>query len=104
MDVSRTNDLLFSPKYRVWRHLVFWIIHTVTVAFLWQNLGRSMARNIHQGLFWIPVRMLYCYPLIYWVLPQYLLKGKYLVFTLIILVWAVGGYFLNYSFRACIFI
>lgn len=104
MDVPKTNDLLFSPKYRVLRHVVFWITHTVMVAFVWQSTGRSMERNIHQGIFWIPVRMLYCYPLIYWVLPQYLLKGRYLVFTFIILLWAVGGYFLNYFFRAFIFI
>jgi hypothetical protein len=104
MGVSKTNDFLFSPKYRVWRHLVFWITHTLTVAFVWQSLGRSMERNILQGLFWVPVRMLYCYPLIYWVLPRYLLKGRYSAFTFIILLWAVGGYFLNYSFRTFIFI
>ena len=104
MNVSKTNDLLFSPKYRVLRHLLFWIIHTVLVAFVWQNLGRSIERNIYQGVFWIPVRMLYCYPLIYWVLPRYLLKGRYVAFSLIILLWAVGGLFLNYSFRAFIFI
>lgn len=104
MDVSKTNDFLFSPKYRVWRHLVFWITHTVLVAFVWQGAGRSIDRSILQGLIWVPVRMLYSYPLIYWVLPQYLLKGRYFTFTLIILLWAVGGYFLNYAFRAFIFI
>lgn len=104
MHVSKTNDFLFSPKYRVWRHLVFWITHTVLVAFVWQSAGRSIERNIFQGLFWVPVRMLYCYPLIYWVLPRYLLKARYVAFTLITLLWAVGGYFLNYTFRAFIFI
>ena len=48
--------------------------------------------------------MLYSYPLIYWVLPKYLLKGRYSTFAFIILLWAVGGYFLNYLFRAFIFI
>ena len=104
MHVPKTNDLLFSPKYRVWRHLVFWVTHTLLIAFVWQSLGRSIERNVLQGSFWIPVRMLYCYPLIYWVLPRYLLKGRYIVFTLIILLWGVGGYFLNYSFRTFIFI
>lgn len=104
MDVSKTNDLLFSPKYRLWRHLVFWVVHTVLVAFVWQGPGRSFDRSIVQGLIWVPVRMLYSYPLIYWVLPQYLLKGRYFIFTIIILLWGVGGYFLNYFFRAFIFI
>jgi hypothetical protein len=104
MDVSKTNDFLFSPKYRIWRHVIFWITHTVLVAFIWQGPGRSTDRSLLQGLIWVPVRMLYSYPLIYWVLPQYLLKGRYLTFTFIILLWGVGGYFLNYYFRAFIFI
>ena len=104
MDVPKTNELLFSPKYTVWRHVVFWIAHTVLVAFVWQGPGRSLERSLIQGLIWVPVRMLYSYPLIYWVLPQYLLKGRYFTFTLVILLWGVGGYFLNYVFRAFIFI
>ncbi len=40
----------------------------------------------------------------YWVLPQYLLKGKDVQFTLIILLWAAAGWFINYLFRTCIFI
>ena len=104
MEVSRTNEFLFSPKYRILRHVVFWITHTLLIAFVWQSLGRSVGRNILQGSFWIPVRMLYCYPLIYWVLPRYLLKGRYVAFTSIILLWGVGGYFLNYYFRTFIFI
>jgi two-component system sensor histidine kinase AlgZ len=104
MNVPKSNDFLFSSKYRVWRHLVFWIAHTILVAFVWQGLGRSLERSLVQGLIWIPARMLYSYPLIYWVLPRYLLKGRYFTFTLIILLWAVGGYFLNYAYRAFIFI
>jgi two-component system, LytTR family, sensor histidine kinase AlgZ len=104
MNVPKTNDLLFARKYKVWRHLVFWATHTVVIAFVWHSLGRTMERNILQGSFWIPVRMLYCYPLIYWVLPRYLLKGRYVAFSFIIVLWGLGGYFLNYSFRAFIFI
>jgi hypothetical protein len=74
------------------------------VAFIWQGPGRSFDRSLLQGLVWVPVRMLYSYPLIYWILPRYLLKGRYVLFTAIILLWAVGGYFLNYVFRAFIFI
>lgn len=104
MDVSTTNKFLFSPKYRVWRHLAFWVGHTILIAFVWQGPGRSFDRSVIQGVIWVPVRMLYSYPLIYWVIPQYLLKGRYLLFTLIILLWGVGGYFLNYFFRAHVFI
>jgi LytS/YehU family sensor histidine kinase len=40
----------------------------------------------------------------YWVIPQYLLKGKYLQFAFIILIWFTAGWFLNYLFRANVFI
>ncbi|HEX6180645.1 MAG TPA: histidine kinase [Chitinophagaceae bacterium] len=56
------------------------------------------------GFIWLPLRMLYCYPLMYWVLPQFLLKGKYMQFSIIILVWAFAGFFINYLFRAYVFI
>lgn len=104
MDVSRTHEFLFAPKYRVWRHVAFWTTHTLMVAFVWQSIGRSMLRDISQGLMWLPVRMLYCYPLIYWVFPKYLLNRRYVSFTVIIVLWALGGYFLNFLFRTYIFI
>src|SRR5688500_3809185 len=104
MDVSKTNNLLFSSKYSVLRHVVFWITHTEPVPYVCHSIGCSFERNISQGLMWISVRMLYCYPLIYWVMPRYLLKGRYVTFYFIILLWGIGGYFLNYTFRTFIFI
>jgi LytS/YehU family sensor histidine kinase len=40
----------------------------------------------------------------YWVIPKYLLKGKYLQFAVIIFIWFIAGWFLNYLFRAKVFI
>jgi len=40
----------------------------------------------------------------YWVLPKYLLKGKYTQFGVIILLWFISGWFLNYLFRLYLFI
>jgi len=36
----------------------------------------------------------------YWVIPKYLLKGKYVQFAVIIIIWFIGGWFFNYFFRA----
>lgn len=104
MNVSQPNDFLFSSRYRVWRHVAFWTIYTLIVAFTWQNVGKSFQQNILNGLMWLPIRMLYCYPLMYWALPQFLLKGKYTQFAFLMLLWAFAGFFLNYLFRAYIFI
>jgi len=40
----------------------------------------------------------------YLFIPQYLLKQKYLQFALVLIIWAVFGWFLNYLFRAHVLI
>jgi two-component system, LytTR family, sensor histidine kinase AlgZ len=60
---------------------------------------RSMQRQLFMGGIWLPVRILYCYPIMYWVLPKYLLKGKYIQFAIVILLWFGFGWILNYFFR-----
>ena len=104
LNINNPNDFLFSSKYRVWRHVVFWLLQVVVFTFVWVSSNYSFSRNLLHGLLWVPVNMLYSYPLIYWVLPGFLIKGKYLQFALIILFWGVAGFFLNFLFRAYIFI
>ena len=104
MNTYQPNKFLFSSQYRVWRHVVFWVVYTIVIALIWQVPGRSFGRNLFQGVLWLPVRMLYCYPLIYWVLPQFLLKGRYIQFAFIIIGWALAGFFLNYLYRSYVFI
>ncbi len=104
MDINQSNNFLFSSKYRVWRHVVFWIAQTIFSTLVFLSSVPDIWKNLSGNIFWLPARMLYCYPLIYWVIPQYLLKGKYIKFSWIILLWAVAGVFLNSSFRAYIFI
>jgi len=40
----------------------------------------------------------------YWVLPKFLLKGKYVQFGIIILLWFIAGWLLNYVYRIYFFI
>lgn len=106
MGVYTKNEFIFSNKYRVWRHVVFWVVHLLFFATLWTSQGErsGFGQNLFTASLWIPVRMLYCYPLIYWALPQYLLKGKHLQFCFLILAGLVAGFFLNYLFRVYVFI
>jgi len=104
MNAYQPNKFLFSSQYRIWRHVMFWVVYTVVVALIWQVPGKSFGRVLFQGLLWLPIRMLYCYPLIYWVLPQFLLKGKYIQFAFVIIGSAFAGWLLNYLFRSFIFI
>ena len=104
MNIYNPNDFVFSSKYRVWRHVAFWMVHTILVAFIWYRSERGFELDLFRGMLWLPIRILYSYPLIYWVLPEFLLKGKYIKFGVIILLWAIAGWFLNYFFRAYLFI
>lgn len=104
MDNYKPNAFVFSPKYRLWRHIVFWIVQITIFNFIWGGLHSIFGTGFFIYALWMPVNMLYCYPLMYWVLPQYLLKGKYGPFAVIMVLWAMAGWFLNYLFRAYIFI
>jgi hypothetical protein len=104
MNIENPDNFIFSPKYRIWRHLFFWMADSLFFTVLFIANG-SLGKQLFVAAFWIPIRLIYyCYPLMYWALPQYLLKGKYLQFTFIILLWAVAGWFLNYLFRVYVFI
>src|SRR3954468_11764354 len=95
MDLHQPNDFLFSPKYRVWRHMLFWALQGLLIAFAWTGVNTFLLRLLFQ-LMWLPVIMLYCYPFIYWVLPKFLLKGSYMQFGVLVLLWILGGWFVNY--------
>lgn len=104
MDASRYNEFIFSPRFRVLRHLLFWIIDLTIWAVFWTLAGATIWRNLFHMLIWFPVFVLYSYPLAYWVVPKVLLKGKYVLFLGILLLWGVAGWFINYYYRMFVFI
>jgi sensor histidine kinase YesM len=93
---------LFAAKYRVLRHTAFWLSHVVFSLLVFNSF--DLSKNLLAEVVWLPVRMLYCYTLIYWFLPKFLLKERYLAFGLIIIFWFIAGWFLNGLFRAYVFI
>src|SRR5688500_16053130 len=80
VNVFQFNNFLFSPKFRGWRHLAFWVLNVLFFATIWTFQGErsGFGQNTLTSTLWIPMRILFCYPLIYWALPEYLLKEKYL--------------------------
>lgn len=89
---------MFSSKFRVWRHMAFWSLQIFLIAFAW-SATYPFLPSLIVGLFWLPVYMVYCYPFIYWVLPKLLLKGRYVQFGIVALLWILAGWFVNYYFR-----
>lgn len=100
MEVYQENPFVFSRRYRLLRHLLFWLLHLLVFSFLFRLPGRSYWTMNLISAIWVPACMLYSYPLMYYFIPRVLLGGKYSGFLLILLAWGVGGYFLNYAYRS----
>ena len=94
------NEFIFSPRYRVWRHIAYWSFHITVWSIFWIVMGAptSFARNLFDMLLWIPVFILFTYPLVYGAIPHLLLKGKVVQFFLLILAWGGLGLYINSGF------
>ena len=102
MDTFKYNNFIFSSKYRVWRHIAFWLTDVIFIVLLYSStLG--LWRSVIHNFLWLPARFLYTYPLILWFIPKYLLKNKYIIFSVIAILWGIGGWLLNVYFRQYLF-
>src|SRR5687768_16204946 len=100
------NDFIFSKRYRVWRHIIFWSLFTTLWAVFWVVVGAptSFGRNLFNMSLWVPFFILFSYPLMYWAIPQLLLKGKVVQFFLLILAWGVVLLYAHNGFRTHLYI
>ena len=95
----KENAFVFSQKYRLPRHILFWTVHILVFSFLFKTNEMSYWKMHFYSTLWVPAFILYSYPIMYWLIPRQLLKGDYYRFLSFILVWAIFGYLFNYLFR-----
>jgi two-component system sensor histidine kinase AlgZ len=100
------NNFIFSPRYRVWRHVVYWSFHVAIWAAFWMVMGvpLSYGRQLLNMIMWVPAFILFGYPLVYGAIPHLLLKGKVLEFFLVTLAWGVVGLFIDAGYRSYVLI
>ena len=100
------NDFIFSPRFRVFRHLTYWIAHTLLWAAFWVVIGApgSYGLEVLNMLLFLPVFIIYGYPMAYWAVPRFLLKGKIVQFLLLMLGWAVAGLYIDVWYKDYIMI
>ncbi|MFN8256051.1 MAG: histidine kinase [Bacteroidales bacterium] len=79
-------NLLF--RYRLMWHFIFWIVWYFFYTFTYSTGGLEKVQFI-QNFYLLPVRMAATYSLIYWILPEFLLKKKHLLFIVIAVIHAV---------------
>jgi sensor histidine kinase YesM len=75
------SNFIFSdrPRYRIARHVSFWVATTVFFALIYGNkvVRPGLWVSFVEALLYLPTHMVTAYFLMYWVLPRYLLRGKY---------------------------
>jgi sensor histidine kinase YesM len=99
MNITEGNAFVFSGKYRLLRHCIFWLVHILIFSFLFKTPDQSYWQMHVLSALWVPAFILYAYPVMYWIVPEFLLKERYFSFSLILTLWAMAGYVLNYFFR-----
>lgn len=80
---EKAKNIIF--KYRITWHVLFWIFcyffYVITYA---QWAGSSYRGEIIMNLKLLPIRMIGTYILIYYMIPKYLLKRKYITFVIMV--------------------
>ncbi len=91
----KNSQFIFSDdrKYRVQRHLSFWVFWWLFMGFLYsfvpvaRNIGGSqLLLSMLDAIIYMPPHMFLTYSLIYFIIPKYLVKGKYIASACLVLV------------------
>lgn len=106
MNQFLTNSFIFSDRYRLSRHLIYWSVHVAIWAAFWIVIGSpgSYGRYLFNMALWVPCFIIFSYPLVYGAIPHLLLKGRVLQFFLVILAWGTIGLYIDVGYRSYIYI
>ena len=99
-------QFVFSPRFRILRHILYWCMHTVIWAAFWIMIGSpgTFGREVINMAMWVPAFILYSYPMAYLAIPRLLMKNRALQFLLLIALWGIAGIYLDQWYRAYIYI
>ena len=100
MNTYKENPFVFNKRYRLLRHILFWVVHILVFSFLFRNDDINSWKQLLLSTIWVPAFILYSYPIMFFFIPRFLLEEKYVLFSVTLFLWAVAGYFLNYFFRS----
>ncbi|MES2795889.1 MAG: histidine kinase [Bacteroidota bacterium] len=86
---------------RFQRHFLFWLSAIAFYLFIQiPNLNGDFTDSAIWIIWILPIHMLSTYCLIYFLIPRYLLKKKYVTFSALLLLWVMVSAFLNDVFTA----
>ena len=85
------REIIFERRHRLLRHVLLWTIIFVVMTLLDYNERSKLSVSVAIFFVYFPVLLLYAYVITYWLIPSYLLKGKYLTFFLLYCCWCPIG-------------
>ena len=96
------DEFIFSSRYKLWRHLLYWSFLLITWPVFWivvDPTNRYYGPFFFSTLLWIPPLILFGYPLAYWAFPYLMIKGRAWQFILVVLAWGFVGIYFHYGYR-----
>jgi two-component system, LytTR family, sensor histidine kinase AlgZ len=104
MPIPKANNFIFSPSYRILRHTLFWSCWLLGWTCFWTLVGAKVTEIFLRVALYIPLFIIYSYPVSHIAVPKLLLKNRYLTFLCFIIFWIVVGWYLHVYFVNYIFI
>ena len=80
--MSLENNLKKLFQGGIWSHLIFWFSYVLFFGVLYGAYEENFRRSFSSELIFLPVKMLATYFTLYFLLPRYLMTGKYVRFGL----------------------
>ena len=105
------NEFIFSPKYRLQRHICFWLVWYVGWCTFWTVVWATYENkttqfdfsNMKRILLWMPVFILYTYPVSHFAIKKLMIKNKIGLFISFLLFWCFVGWYANVYYRIYFF-
>src|SRR5688572_31586448 len=72
-------------KNRIFLHVLFWAAHVLFYATLYGSFEEKYTQAFVEELIFLPVKILFTYFVLYYLLPRYILRGQYGIFTIVFL-------------------
>lgn len=78
-----SNHLMsFFLTNRVLRHVTFWLIYYLFFSLIWVKPDLGYLSSFYLEFILLPIRIMAAYTMMYWLIPQYLVKKQYQNFAI----------------------
>ena len=85
----------FILKNRVFQHILFWLAYVLFHGLTYGGFNDEYGREIHIQVMELPVKIIVTYFVIYYLLPKYILPGKWFQFSVVLILSTVVAGFLQ---------